>query len=52
MGAANEIGKIKQGLLADIVVIDGDPLADMTDLANVTGVMLNGRYQAIGTLLH
>ena len=32
MGAANEIGSIRAGMLADLIIVDGDPLADLTDL--------------------
>jgi imidazolonepropionase-like amidohydrolase len=51
MGAADEIGRIDVGLLADLVIIDGDPLKRMTDLMNVTGVMVNGRYRGIEALI-
>jgi Tol biopolymer transport system component len=51
MGAADEIGRIKAGLLADLIIVDGDPLAQITDLAHVTGIMLNGQYQTIESLL-
>lgn len=51
MGAANEVGRVEAGLLADLVIVDGDPLERITDLIRVQGVMLNGRYQQIGTLL-
>ena len=51
LGAENDIGRIAPGLLADLIIIDGDPLARMTDLANVSGVMLNGRYQTVEKLI-
>jgi len=34
---------IKAGKLADIVIIDGDPLTDISDLANVAVVIQGGR---------
>ncbi len=37
-------------MLADLVIIDGDPLARMTDLMKVQGVMMNGRYRGIEAL--
>jgi imidazolonepropionase-like amidohydrolase len=32
------------GKLADLVVIDGDPLARIKDIRNVAAVISNGRY--------
>ena len=51
MGAGNEVGTIKPGMLADIVIVAGDPLTRITDLFQVQGVMLNGRYRELGELL-
>jgi imidazolonepropionase-like amidohydrolase len=51
MGAVAEIGRVEAGMLADLVIIDGDPLARMTDLMKVQGVMMNGRYRTLETLL-
>ena len=51
MGAANEIGSIRAGLLADLIIVDGDPLADMTELFNLTDVMINGRHYPLEELL-
>ncbi len=39
----DEIGTLESGKLADIVIIDGDPLADIADLANVEVVIQGGR---------
>jgi len=38
------LGTIEPGKLADLVVIDGDPLKDMQALRRVERVMLNGRW--------
>ena len=51
IGAQNEIGGIREGLLADLIIIDGDPLADMTDLFRLTDVIINGRHIALRELL-
>ena len=51
MGAGDEVGQIKAGLLADMVIVDGDPLRNIDDLFNVQGVMLNGRYRTLDELL-
>jgi len=39
----DEIGTLEVGKLADIVIIDGDPLADISHLANVKVVIQGGR---------
>ena len=39
-----DAGAIAAGKLADLVIVDGDPLADITATARVRGVMANGRY--------
>ncbi len=38
-----DIGTLEQGKVADIVIIDGDPLADVSDLAAVQVVIQGGR---------
>ena len=39
----DEIGTLEPGKIADLIVIDGDPLADITALANVKTVIQAGR---------
>jgi len=53
--SAERLGTIEVGKLADIVLIDGDPLTDMSDIRNVTLTVKDGTifdpaemYQAIG----
>jgi imidazolonepropionase-like amidohydrolase len=43
LGLEGEIGTLEVGKLADIVIIDGDPLDDIGDLANVAMVIQGGR---------
>jgi hypothetical protein len=45
IGAAGEVGEVKPGKLADLIIVDGDPLAQIFDLVNIQGVMLNGVYR-------
>ena len=51
MGAGDEIGRLASGMLADLVIVDGDPLTRITDLLQVQGVMVNGRYRQLDELL-
>src|SRR6266576_2412175 len=43
LGLAQQIGAIAPGLDADIIAVDGDPLADITALRRVSFVMKSGR---------
>ena len=39
----HQLGSIKTGKLADLIVIDGDPLADIRVTDKVTYTMVNGK---------
>ena len=54
-GRAERLGTLEVGKLADFVLVDGDPLTDMSDIRNVTLTVKDGTifdpaemYQAIG----
>jgi imidazolonepropionase-like amidohydrolase len=43
----NELGQIKEGFLADLLLVDGDPLADITvlqDRRRLLAVMKDGQF--------
>jgi imidazolonepropionase-like amidohydrolase len=42
-GQAGEIGSLQPGYLADLVIVDGNPLEDLTALQRVLTVVLNGQ---------
>jgi len=50
IGLDHELGSIQPGLLADIIVIDGDPLADIRQSEKVLYTMINGRLYDAMTL--
>ena len=57
MKRTDRLGAIRPGYLADLVLVDGDPVADMTNIERVDLVMKNGVlydpaaiYRTIGVL--
>jgi hypothetical protein len=51
LGLGLQVGRLAPGSVADIVIVDGDPLTNAADLAKVVGVIRNGRfYSAIGLI--
>jgi hypothetical protein len=44
MGMGGRIGRIAKGYEADLVVLEGDPVADITAAARVYGVVNNGHW--------
>ena len=51
LGAARDLGSIEAGKLADMVIIDGDPLADIKNARKVRRVIKNGEVFDLKTLL-
>ncbi|HKC60820.1 MAG TPA: amidohydrolase family protein [Myxococcales bacterium] len=49
-GLLDDLGSLEAGKLADLIVVDGDPLAHVKDLANVKLTMKNGRVYTIDEL--
>jgi|TARA_Y100000310_G_scaffold267001_2_gene278755 Tol biopolymer transport system component/imidazolonepropionase-like amidohydrolase len=50
-GVIADTGTLEDGKLADIVVIDGDPLTDIRDADNVVMTVKNGRAYSLQALL-
>lgn len=48
LGRAQELGSIAPGKFADLVAIDGDPLADVEKLRRVAAVIKNGKLVGTG----
>jgi imidazolonepropionase-like amidohydrolase len=45
IGCQEELGTLEPGKLADLIVVEGDPLADMTALQQVAMVIKNGQVE-------
>ena len=44
LGLGLQLGRIAVGSVADLVLVDGDPLTDIDDALNVVGMVRNGRF--------
>jgi len=51
VGVGKDLGTVEPGKLADMAFIAGDPLTTIEDLANVQGVMKNGRLYTVPELM-
>ena len=50
LGMDKDIGSLEPGKLADLVVLDGDPIADIRQSDRIVDVMQNGRLYALPRL--
>ncbi len=50
LGLDGDLGSLEPGKLADLVVIDGNPLADIYQTENIEHVMVNGRLFEAATM--
>lgn len=44
LGMSSQVGQVKQGYAADLIVLDGNPVEDIQHLQNLSGVIANGRW--------
>lgn len=50
IGVGDELGSLEEGKLADIIVLDKNPLEDIFNTNSVTHTMVNGRLYDISTM--
>jgi imidazolonepropionase-like amidohydrolase len=50
LGMDHELGSIEEGKLADLIVIDGNPLENIRDTESITHTMVNGRLYDAATM--
>jgi imidazolonepropionase-like amidohydrolase len=43
LGLAKDLGTVEPGKLADLIIVDGDPIQDISSLRNVKIVIQSGR---------
>ena len=44
LGRESELGTVEKGKLADLVLLDANPLEDIRNTQKIAGVVANGRY--------
>ena len=44
LGLGRSLGKVESGKLADLVILDADPLLDIENSRRISAVVSNGRY--------
>lgn len=50
-GREKDVGTVETGKIADLVLVDADPLKDVANFAKQTGVVVRGRWHARADLL-
>jgi len=44
LGMKDQVGQVKQGFVADFIVLEGNPVEDIQHLQDLSGVIANGRW--------
>jgi len=52
LNVADQIGSIKEGMLADILILDQDPTADIYNLKSIDKIILSGRVMNLKMLIN
>jgi Tol biopolymer transport system component len=50
-GYEKDLGSVEAGKLADLTIVDGNPIADIDDLIKVKSVLVDGRYYSAADLM-
>ncbi|MBL8522735.1 MAG: amidohydrolase family protein, partial [Betaproteobacteria bacterium] len=50
LGMADRLGQIKEGFLADMILVDGNPSRDIAQLQSVSGLVLAGKWHGAASL--
>ena len=50
-GYGKDLGSLEPGKLADLVIIDGNPLTDISDTTKVKSVIVNGKFYSVADLM-
>ncbi len=51
LGLSKQLGTVEPGKMADLAIVGGDPLARISDLANIRGTVADGHYYLVDELL-
>ncbi len=51
IGVGEQLGRIAPNMIADLAIIDGDPLHEISDTLKIDAVIANGRYFTVQELL-
>ena len=51
LGLELRLGRVARGAVADLVLVDGDPLSDIADALKIVGVVRNGRFFSVSGLI-
>ena len=51
LGIQDDLGSLEVGKLADIIMVEGNPLVNIDDTINVKGTMVNGIYRTVEEII-